>query len=109
MPLAQVSAPVQKLLSSHPGTSGPFRKGFWHPLSGSHVSGPVQGFWSLHCNAVPALGPAYGLETLVDESLLGVPEVWFEAGDHTTLVRVSGAAFRTLMEQARVAAISEPR
>ena len=32
--------------------------------------------------AIPALGPAYGIETIVDERLDRAAEVWLEAGDH---------------------------
>jgi Ala-tRNA(Pro) deacylase len=51
--------------------------------------------------AVPAAGQAYGLEVLVDDALLGEQPVYFEAGDRTGLVRMSGADFRGLMSGAR--------
>jgi Ala-tRNA(Pro) deacylase len=51
--------------------------------------------------AVPAAGQAYGLDVLVDDALLGEREVYFEAGDRTELVRMSGADFRALMSGAR--------
>ncbi|RED53827.1 aminoacyl-tRNA deacylase [Aestuariispira insulae] len=44
--------------------------------------------------AIPALGTAYGLETLVDEQLNREADVYFEAGDHESLVHMSGAEFR---------------
>ena len=47
--------------------------------------------------AIPPLGAAWGVETCVDEAILEQPEVWFEAGDHEALVRVSGSQFRALM------------
>jgi len=52
--------------------------------------------------AVPPIGPAYGLRTLWDpNSTLGrLNEIYFEAGDHETLVRVSGRQFHELMEPA---------
>jgi len=50
--------------------------------------------------AVPALGAAYQLATVVDESLRGLPEVFFEAGDHEELIRVTGNDFETLMHEA---------
>ncbi len=50
--------------------------------------------------AVPALGPAYDVPTMVDESLLALPEVYFEAGNHEELIRVDGAAFGDLLDQA---------
>ena len=47
--------------------------------------------------AIPAVGPAYGLDTVVDASLLVQPDVYFEGGDHEHLVHVTGADFRRLM------------
>jgi Ala-tRNA(Pro) deacylase len=47
--------------------------------------------------AIPALGGAYQLETIVDDSLLREPEVYFEAGDHEALIHLSGETFRQLM------------
>lgn len=56
--------------------------------------------------AIPPAGAAYDLETVVDEQLAAQPEVWFEGGDHRTLVRVSGDGFRRLMAEARQAQFS---
>lgn len=50
--------------------------------------------------AVPPTGAAWGLDTYLDESLLGLPEVYFEAGDHEELVRVSGDSFEQLLKDA---------
>lgn len=50
--------------------------------------------------ALPPVGQAYGLETIVAEDLAQQPEVYFEAGDHEDLVRVTGSEFRTLMSDA---------
>jgi Ala-tRNA(Pro) deacylase len=58
--------------------------------------------------AVPALGGAYGLKTIVDESLGEQSEIYFEAGDHKNLVHLSGANFRKLMAEARHGRFSEP-
>ncbi len=51
--------------------------------------------------AIPPLGPAYGLEMVVDEALSDDPEIYFEAGDHRDLVRVDAADFAALIEGAR--------
>lgn len=51
--------------------------------------------------AIPPLGPAYGMETIVDDSLVGQPEIYFEAGDHEELIRVSGEQFLALLRLAR--------
>ena len=47
--------------------------------------------------AVPPLGPAYKIETFVDEALTTLANVYLEAGDHEHLVHVSGDEFRALL------------
>ena len=56
--------------------------------------------------AIPPVGAAYDLPVCLDTSLDEMPEVYFEGGDHTTLVRVTGDAFRTLMKDAQRASFS---
>lgn len=51
--------------------------------------------------AVPALGVAYGLETVWDRALAEEPEIYFEGGDHELAVRVDGGQFRRLMGDAQ--------
>jgi Ala-tRNA(Pro) deacylase len=51
--------------------------------------------------AVPVTGPAYGIETFVDEALTTLAFVCFEAGDHQNLVRVQGDDFVALMQGLR--------
>jgi Ala-tRNA(Pro) deacylase len=51
--------------------------------------------------AVPALGAAYGLKVIVDDSFAQQPDIYFEGGDHTNLVHVSGVSFQKLMADAR--------
>ncbi len=50
--------------------------------------------------AVPPLGLAYGLRTLVDQRLLSLPEVYIESGDHETLLRMRGTHFVSLLRDA---------
>jgi Ala-tRNA(Pro) deacylase len=47
--------------------------------------------------AIPPCGTLYGLTTLVDTAILAQPEVYFESGDHATLVKVNGEQFRSLL------------
>jgi len=54
-------------------------------------------FKDCELGAVPALGQAYGLKVVVDDSLEKEPEVYFEGGDHASLVHMRGEAFRRLM------------
>lgn len=56
--------------------------------------------------AAPPIGEAYGVPTMVDPSLTGRTDIWFEGGDHRTLVHVSGVDFDRLMQDARKAPIS---
>jgi Ala-tRNA(Pro) deacylase len=58
--------------------------------------------------AVPPIGAAYGVPVVVEESLADAPDVYFEGGDHATLVHVAGDAFRKLMKEARAANFSHP-
>lgn len=51
--------------------------------------------------AVPPLGPAYGIETLLDNALTTLADVYFEAGDHEQLVHLSGEEFLSLLSGAR--------
>jgi Ala-tRNA(Pro) deacylase len=50
--------------------------------------------------AVPPLGECYGLETIVDDSIDDQAELYLEAGDHATLVRLSHDAFEKLTADA---------
>jgi len=54
-------------------------------------------FNDCEAGAVPPLGPAYGIETFLDEALTSLANVYFEAGDHEQLVHTAGEAFRTLL------------
>jgi len=51
--------------------------------------------------AVPPLGPAYGIETFLDEALTTLANVYLEAGDHEHLVHISGNDFKTLLSGVR--------
>ena len=51
--------------------------------------------------AVPPLGAAYGLDVIIDDSLERQPDVYFEGGDHASLVHISGTSFQELMADAR--------
>ena len=51
--------------------------------------------------AVPALGAAYDMATIVDRELDALAYVYFEAGDHETLVQVTAEDFARLTGGAR--------
>ncbi|MCM2313498.1 MAG: YbaK/EbsC family protein [Steroidobacteraceae bacterium] len=50
--------------------------------------------------AVPPLGQAFGIETIVDESLFDRDDIYFECGDHCGVVHVTGRDFQKLMADA---------
>jgi Ala-tRNA(Pro) deacylase len=50
--------------------------------------------------AVPPVGQAYGIPTVWDDSLADEPDVYFEGGDHRTLVHMKGGDFEELMRSA---------
>jgi len=58
-------------------------------------------FQDCDVGAIPPLGKAYGIETILDESLTGCNDIYFEAGDHRDIVHVSGDDFLRLMGDAR--------
>jgi Ala-tRNA(Pro) deacylase len=47
--------------------------------------------------AVPPVGMAWGLETIVDEALEANDVIYMEGGDHERLLRMSGEQFHELM------------
>ena len=57
--------------------------------------------------AVPPIGQCYGLPLVVDDSLETQPQVYMEAGDHETLIRMSHAQFAHLTAGARHGHFSE--
>lgn len=56
----------------------------------------------------PPLGGAYGLDTVVDESLLEGDPVYVEPGNHSTLLKFSAEEFRRLAGAARTSRFSHP-
>jgi Ala-tRNA(Pro) deacylase len=58
--------------------------------------------------AVPPVGAAYQVPVILDESFGEEGDVYFEGGDHKTLVHVTGADFRTLLQGAKITRFSHP-
>lgn len=56
--------------------------------------------------AVPPIGAAYGMKVMWDDSLSGQPDIYFEGGDHRTLIHISGDDFTKLMAGAKHAGFS---
>lgn len=57
--------------------------------------------------AVPPLGMAYQLPTYVDQSLLDQDKVYFEAGDHESLLCMSSEDFAELFEEPAIGHFSQ--
>lgn len=56
--------------------------------------------------AIPALGMAYGLEVVVDSILLDAGDLYFEGGDHQTLVHLQADTLEKLLRNAKHGSIS---
>ncbi len=51
--------------------------------------------------ALPPLGMAWGVETIIDDELQGCEFVYLEAGDHESLLQLSGDSFDDLVRSMR--------
>jgi len=63
-------------------------------------------FKDCEVGAIPPIG--YDVETIIDDSLDRQSDVYFEAGDHKSLVHMDGAEFSRVMKGARHGQFSEP-
>lgn len=50
--------------------------------------------------AIPPVGDAYGMQTVLEHSVAGESDVYFEAGDHEELIHVNGRTFTRVMSGA---------
>jgi Ala-tRNA(Pro) deacylase len=67
-------------------------------LASENEIGPL--FRDCERGAVPPVGDCYGLQTIVDDSIGEQPEIYLEAGDHSTLIRMDAAQFASLTADA---------
>ncbi len=65
-------------------------------------------FTDCETGAIPPLGDAYNIRTLLDDELMTHSDIYFEAGDHEDLVHVAGAAFRELLSHSEHGRFSRP-
>jgi len=63
-------------------------------------------FTDCDLGAIPPVGEAYGIETIVDYDLDDCSDIYIEAGNHTELLHLSGSSFRKLMESSQHAKLS---
>ena len=57
-------------------------------------------FFDCAKGVMPPVGPAYGIPTIIDESLPRDGDVYFQAGDDEELVHMKGAEFQGLVADA---------
>ena len=63
-------------------------------------------FYDCELGAIPAVGKAYSMDTIVDEKLEKCLDIYIEGGDHEELIHLKGSSFRQLMKDSQYAAIS---
>lgn len=73
----------------------------------AHESEFGNSFADCATGAIPAVGSAFGMETLIDASLASGRDTYFEAGDHEGIVHMTTEQYLKLMPDAQQAAISE--
>jgi Ala-tRNA(Pro) deacylase len=57
--------------------------------------------------AIPAVAGGYGVASIVDDRLIEQPDVYFEGGDHASLIHVDQKGFRQLTMSAQHGRFSE--
>jgi Ala-tRNA(Pro) deacylase len=87
---------------------GEMRRQFGHDFGMATERAAAEAFRDCEPGAIPPLGPAYGVETIWDDSLMNACDVFFEAGDHRHLVHMSAVAFLGALQGCRHGAFSEP-
>ena len=65
-------------------------------------------FEDCELGAVPAVGAAYGLDTVCEYSLSDQPDVYIEAGDHRSLIHIASPDFARLTKGAKRGRFSLP-
>ena len=58
--------------------------------------------------AIPPIAEPFGLPAVIDDYLEGLSHIYFEAGDHRTLVHLRGSEFRRLTARTPHAPIGKP-
>ncbi len=65
-------------------------------------------FSDCELGSIPPVGAAYGVTAVMDGSLEGFDDIYFEGGDHRSLVHLKATAFNKLMAGVPHATISGP-
>ena len=92
--------------ATHKVRLGKLHKKFKRYLSLADESDIHELFDDCSIGAIPPLGRAYNMDVIYDDTLNMRKEIYFEAGDHTSLVHVSTKDFRALLDKAPYGTIS---
>jgi Ala-tRNA(Pro) deacylase len=68
----------------------------------------VQIFRDCDRGAIPPVGSCYGIGVIIDDDMERKQDIYFEGGDHATLVHIKGNDFARLNPQAQHGSFSEP-
>lgn len=69
-----------------------------HPVSLASELEVTDLFKDCAPGAIPALGDAYEINTIIDDRLEGLRDVFFEGGDHYSLIHINGPDFDELTD-----------
>lgn len=83
--------------ATHQVQLGKLRKKYKRYLSLAEEKDLHELFADCSMGAIPPVGKAYGVDVIFDDQLSERQDIYFEAGDHTDLIHVSGKDFRALM------------
>jgi Ala-tRNA(Pro) deacylase len=67
-----------------------------HPVGLATEEEVAAVFDDCEAGAIPPVGSAYGLTSVIDDGLEGLNEIYFDGGDHRTLIHIKGRDFHRL-------------
>ena len=91
---------IAVLPATHRLQLGQLRKQLARPVRLATEAEMQSLFNDCETGAIPPVGPVYGLEVIIDDSLMDLPEIFFEGGDHQEIIHMTGADFARLIPQA---------
>lgn len=65
-------------------------------------------FEDCEIGAIPPIGQAYFIDVIVDKKLMDKGDIYFEAGDHKSLVHMSGDSFKALIRDSKTSDFTKP-
>lgn len=86
---------------------GELHRQYGHHLGLATEAEVAKVFADCETGAIPPSGLLYDIDTLVEDSLLDQPDVFFEGGDHSHLVHMMQRDFRRLLGDATHAHFSQ--